>query len=1520
MPDFCTLPANSPILLQQALKQLLPTDSLYQYLNCGFGMWLYRQNTPTASAEDVAAQGVIYWNALTSVVTGSEWQSAFENSNIGAAALLSLTGGEQQGLWSPLRSSGAVFTSASALLWDTVTNSGEYQSALIANRPVDEVSPWIDEYLQFLADQTGGAQADSVFRDALNQFTAQQTQIAAGWPAPDATDANQAALALSGVTFPQCVQGGLQPDGTIQFTVASASDELDSQIAVAQTWANAAITNAANLDASLLGLGSLDLLPVDPNAVFSALDPSARPAMLSAATAANMGQADSAKPLNDAATVIDTIGKVVGYADKNAGKAITTVGDAVIKVAKSVQDFSASTSSLVDQLGELGTAIGSAALTGNIVGAALSVVGLFLNQGPDPTMLMLQNIQKAVQQLSEQVQQMSAQLNTRFDNVDRQLHDIYSGIESGFNEVVSMLQGQQTQLNDIQNKLVGLANQITRLSFELQSWLQSIESNDLITVRNLVLNWRDTHVNATDVLPLDGPEPSFTSAENEFFTWATYTALTPPQITAAGAVDPASLSSVLTGPVAVNINVIAAALSAAALPSFGVAGQALPNMNAWSLGADYYAQLEWEWLTQYAGQINGDRLAQIGSIGATILAALTKVAALAEDPNKPVDAPIFSGVGQKYLDAMTALLQELRATTQTFVEQTLKPQLYFKGWTTPDIDLFGGPDQSLVWLPYKEFQPSDWNVTTILVDGSTNSIQDPNLVKAAMIGILQRLPQVVQTYLYLNLGLDSAPSSAFTVHAVCGWTGEQQHQQLNSAGRPIKMWTTGYFLGTIEARYNNVAIARWCHQSGKECITDYAGPDGWLPTGAPIYAGDVASYFGTAPGDLWDGSMDGGFDGPQDSGFPALAVTLGNAIADQLRSLQAQLCAYLQQQAQGADPSGLAQAVTGWKLLLDNLVQLALPNQFAASDTLTGLLRGSDSILDVAGIAAEFGARATAPKIGVNLIDQISAAATLRMNAAQKIILSHLQQLEAKGEWDFPLNVYNSMLRIEAIAALRGITGIPPHPNRSTRYSPPSPNQWYMIQDKASGEFLAYNPTAGGNGTPVMSLPPAGGDEQVWQVGPQTDGTRALLNKASGLYLEVSGASLSDGAPLQLGDYSNSPDQHWFLVYDQPGFVQLVAAQSGLSVEANATQALQTAWIGLDSQRMQLTTVTTPWRLQSAAVTQGFSFDDGAGKLDHLVFFCPGAGAVFILQKSGGAISPVYAQGAGGLGIGGYDLKGSSDRGFAFDYDSSGKQDHLVFYRPGSGAIFILKNNANNLTPVYSQGAGGSGIGGYDLGSSADSAFAFDYDGSGKLDHLVLYRPGSGAVFILKNTGGSFAPVYNQGAGGSGIGGYDLQGASDSGFAFDYTGSGKLDHLVFYRPGGRACFILKNSGGSFSAVYAQDAGGSGIGGYDLASPADQGFAFDYDGSGKLDHLVFYRPGTGAIFILKNVGGGNFSAVYSQGAGGSGIGGYDLSSPQDRVFAFDYNSSGKLDHLVLFRGGAGTMSILKNTRGTFTKIY
>ena len=300
------------------------------------------------------------------------------------------------------------------------------------------------------------------------------------------------------------------------------------------------------------------------------------------------------------------------------------------------------------------------------------------------------------------------------------------------------------------------------------------------------------------------------------------------------------------------------------------------------------------------------------------------------------------------------------------------------------------------------------------------------------------------------------------------------------------------------------------------------------------------------------------------------------------------------------------------------------------------------------------------------------------------------------------------------------------------------------------------------------------------------------------------------------------------------------------------------------------------------------------------------------VSSSGANYSPVSRHVEG---VGGYDLRFSVDHITTFDYDHNGILDHLILYRPGRGAIFIVKNNNNNeFTPVYAQGDGGSGIGGYDLRDSRDRIFAFDYDHSGKRDHLALYRPGTGTMWILQNKSGVFTAVYAQGCPGAGIGGYDLQAPADRAFAFDYNSSGKRDHIVLYRPGTGTIWILQTDRGEFSPTYHTGDPGNGIGGYFNKSPDDRAFAFDFSGSGMADHLVFYRPGAGTLWILENVR-GIFRFVFAEGSPGTegdpggGIGGFYLLSSADRVFGIDYTGSGRADRMALYPPGTGIFWVL-----------
>ena len=133
-------------------------------------------------------------------------------------------------------------------------------------------------------------------------------------------------------------------------------------------------------------------------------------------------------------------------------------------------------------------------------------------------------------------------------------------------------------------------------------------------------------------------------------------------------------------------------------------------------------------------------------------------------------------------------------------------------------------------------------------------------------------------------------------------------------------------------------------------------------------------------------------------------------------------------------------------------------------------------------------------------------------------------------------------------------------------------------------------------------------------------------------------------------------------------------------------------------------------------------------------------------------------------------------------------------------------------------------------------------------------------------------------------------------FVFGCEQGGRLDHLDLYRPGSGICTILKNQDGAFSTAY--QGVGIGIESYNLRSPDGRAFDFDNDQSEQLDHIAFYRPGIGIFWVIQNNGHGTFSPFCHQGSAGLEIAGYDLKSVDDVAFVFYYDPTGKMDHTVL----------------------
>ncbi|MCU0561546.1 MAG: FG-GAP-like repeat-containing protein [Desulfobacterales bacterium] len=244
---------------------------------------------------------------------------------------------------------------------------------------------------------------------------------------------------------------------------------------------------------------------------------------------------------------------------------------------------------------------------------------------------------------------------------------------------------------------------------------------------------------------------------------------------------------------------------------------------------------------------------------------------------------------------------------------------------------------------------------------------------------------------------------------------------------------------------------------------------------------------------------------------------------------------------------------------------------------------------------------------------------------------------------------------------------------------------------------------------------------------------------------------------------------------------------------------------------------------------KALAFDfNGDGRSD-LFFYRPDSGKIFVLRSNGdGSFTTVLASWSG---LAGFDLRGTADRVFAFDFDGDGRQD-LFFYRPNGGIACVARSNGDgSFTQVYYSG---TGMAGFNLRGSRDVVFPFDFNGDGKSD-LFFYRPNGGIASVARSNGdGSFTSVYYS---GSGIAGFDLRGSRDVVLPFDFNGDGKSD-LFLYRPdGGIACVARSNGEGSFSQVYFS---GAGIGGWDMRGRRDIALPMDFNGDGKAD-LFFFRP-------------------------------------------------------------------------------
>ena len=329
---------------------------------------------------------------------------------------------------------------------------------------------------------------------------------------------------------------------------------------------------------------------------------------------------------------------------------------------------------------------------------------------------------------------------------------------------------------------------------------------------------------------------------------------------------------------------------------------------------------------------------------------------------------------------------------------------------------------------------------------------------------------------------------------------------------------------------------------------------------------------------------------------------------------------------------------------------------------------------------------------------------------------------------------------------------------------------------------------------------------------------------------------------------------------------------------------------------------------------------EGTGKLDHLLIYRPGSQKKYwvVKRNADGSFRQVFMNGDRGIGpvptAGTVLLGDPRDKVLAFDCHRSGKQDCIVVYRPG----LVAADSESGSYSVFERDPDG----GYErifrhklirLNAASTQMTAVDDEASEAGQHLVFYRPGSGLVTIRSwvfhedsDSWGTGTDVYTTDS--AGIAGFDVRQARDRMIAFDCHQSGRRDCLVAYRPGNVTSdtesstyrVIARADNGTYTTLHRHRL-------LRLSSTADQLIAYDYDGSGRMDHLLFYRPDGGWATILPGLsqadGGWAPAASFVYSNQGGGIGGYDLRSPADRLIAYDNDHRGSPTDLVAYRPGS-----------------
>lgn len=514
--------------------------------------------------------------------------------------------------------------------------------------------------------------------------------------------------------------------------------------------------------------------------------------------------------LDAASSGMFIISTIVGLKDPQLATQMSVIGNTAIQLAGSFNGYLEAMAKLGKAGDNLGMALSSTILAGNILGAAMTMISLFSDSGPSIDETLLNNLIALRQEVSE----LRVQMNDRFDRLDRKLDAIFLLINDRFDDIDYQNRKLNRRIDQIQADLLRIQTELARFQNTTEAYLKEMYEQELYFAIDEALGYKER-------TGIDLEYKDYSHYEKLFNWWAT----SPKGSFGENEAGPINRDyrdeyvwqEIGNKPLEKNVNYLSGWLSYQGVDTFSL--NRLPNYRTWALASGAFARLAMEW-PEYAAQIHPSELTAVVQVGEDYQTAIQRIAS----DNRIFDALIenyrwqFSGSSSLYMtiwDIENEYMAEQKLTEQS-------------------IDIWGGPYQRPSFVPPSLQILARCDGFTGLIaapNGQANYIPPPFLLSADLglsnphlcysvkeinIELACKLPVYCGYYAHLKveLTLKLEEEDIFTTYIISSskyffWPGRPEYP--SAYARALQNWEQGEnFKGVFENRLTDPPCNSMC--------------------------------------------------------------------------------------------------------------------------------------------------------------------------------------------------------------------------------------------------------------------------------------------------------------------------------------------------------------------------------------------------------------------------------------------------------------------------------------------------------------------------------------------------------------------------------------------------------------------------------------------------------------------------------------------------------------------------------------